>query len=173
MTSEHTKGCIQCCVVKPVSEFGMNRHASWHARCRECRKEWKYPHITVSPSQRSSLRASSQVCRICGVALPLHMRQVDHDHRTGKFRGILCQHCNQGLGCFVDSVDRLERAIEYLKAHLPAPPPRRPPECCLEPPWWRRDIWVVSFPSPAPPPRRPLCAPSSLPLRPSPRPPSR
>lgn len=41
---------------------------------------------------------------------------VDHDHKTGKIRGLLCNACNKGLGLFYDSVELLERARRYLYA---------------------------------------------------------
>ena len=40
---------------------------------------------------------------------------VDHCHTTNKIRGLLCFHCNSSLGKFKDSIENLERAIEYLK----------------------------------------------------------
>lgn len=40
---------------------------------------------------------------------------VDHDHKTGKIRGLLCHHCNVALGSFKDSVETMEKAIDYLK----------------------------------------------------------
>jgi hypothetical protein len=54
------------------------------------------------------------VCALCGEANPKH---VDHDHRSGKVRGILCFNCNKGLGKAEDGLDVLRRAMDYLLAH--------------------------------------------------------
>jgi len=40
---------------------------------------------------------------------------VDHNHITGKIRGLLCHPCNVGLGCFKENLLVLENAINYLK----------------------------------------------------------
>ena len=40
---------------------------------------------------------------------------VDHDHKTGKIRGILCSTCNSGLGFFGDSIEIIQKAISYLE----------------------------------------------------------
>ncbi|GMU26174.1 MAG: hypothetical protein AMXMBFR16_10790 [Candidatus Uhrbacteria bacterium] len=45
---------------------------------------------------------------------------VDHCHKTMRIRGLLCQTCNNGLGCFKDSVEMMENAICYLKGGLNA-----------------------------------------------------
>ena len=56
-------------------------------------------------------------CAICGVSqLELSSRLcVDHDHNTGKVRGLLCPHCNTALGYFRDNLASLEHAVEYIK----------------------------------------------------------
>lgn len=51
------------------------------------------------------------MCMICNSTLNL---VVDHDHKTKKIRGILCHHCNVGLGFFRDNEEFLSNAIKYL-----------------------------------------------------------
>jgi len=41
---------------------------------------------------------------------------VDHDHTTGKFRGLLCHRCNTGIGNFKENIQSLKNAIEYLES---------------------------------------------------------
>lgn len=42
---------------------------------------------------------------------------VDHDHKTGKVRGLLCRQCNIGIGRLQESVEVLQSAIDYLRIH--------------------------------------------------------
>jgi hypothetical protein len=58
------------------------------------------------------LAAQGGRCAICSADNPEH---VDHDHRTGWVRGILCFNCNGGLGQFRDDPAFLASAIAYLK----------------------------------------------------------
>lgn len=55
--------------------------------------------------------ASGGQCNICGKTANL---AVDHDHKTNKFRGLLCSNCNMGLGHFKDDPMLLEFAQIYL-----------------------------------------------------------
>jgi len=54
-------------------------------------------------------------CAICGEAVGHRTRAADHDHITGKFRGILCSRCNPGLGMFKDKPELLRKAAQYLE----------------------------------------------------------
>lgn len=65
-------------------------------------------------------RKQGGVCAICGqpprnTSKKTKRLHVDHDHKTGKVRGLLCDGCNRGLGGFRDSVGTLSNAIEYLR----------------------------------------------------------
>jgi hypothetical protein len=54
-------------------------------------------------------------CAICGRSpVGAERFHVDHDHNTGKIRGLLCLQCNHGIGRFKDNVSLLLKAIEYL-----------------------------------------------------------
>ncbi len=51
-------------------------------------------------------------CKICGDKVNLC---VDHNHKTGKIRGLLCNGCNRGIGFMKENISNLEKAILYLK----------------------------------------------------------
>lgn len=51
-----------------------------------------------------TVRQSGKVCRLA----------VDHDHKTGVIRGLLCRQCNTGLGSFKDTPELLDSAKAYL-----------------------------------------------------------
>lgn len=56
--------------------------------------------------------STSDVCVLCGSNYRLC---YDHCHITGKFRGVLCERCNYGLGALKDDVQLLNKAIKYLE----------------------------------------------------------
>lgn len=67
------------------------------------------------------LEAQDGHCAICPATTPGRANRkylyVDHDHETGKVRGLLCGNCNDGLGRFIDDIDLLASAIMYLMQH--------------------------------------------------------
>ena len=72
---------------------------------------------------RQHLEGQGHRCAICLDPVSLEVRQagkaggkavIDHCQTTGEYRGILCHHCNHGLGQFKDNAEALRRAIDYL-----------------------------------------------------------
>jgi len=61
--------------------------------------------------------AQGRCCKVCGSSEPGTKKgwHTDHDHVTGRMRGILCHSCNILLGLAKDDICRLEKAIIYLK----------------------------------------------------------
>jgi hypothetical protein len=77
----------------------------------------------ITPEQYDEqLAKQNGRCAICTSDNPGHTISnrfhVDHDHKTGKFRGLLCGHCNRGLGAFKDKPHVLRAAIEYLNVRV-------------------------------------------------------
>lgn len=104
---------------KPCSNCGnpipLQRHRFCSDECkRAARRSETYG---LSRDELAALLGQHEVCAICrtdrwGRKGP----QVDHDHDTGRVRGILCGNCNQGLGRFNDDPARLHAAAAYLEA---------------------------------------------------------
>lgn len=69
----------------------------------------------ITPKEYESLlTAQGGVCAICGGIDPKRSLGVDHNHDTGKIRGLLCMSCNIGIGNLDDNVELLTKAIVYL-----------------------------------------------------------
>ena len=64
------------------------------------------------------LQNQNNKCEICKKEFGENNRYcVDHDHNTGKVRGILCHPCNVSLGLIKDSIKTAQSMAKYLKAH--------------------------------------------------------
>jgi len=64
---------------------------------------------------------SIKECWICNAPVEHYQRGIwanraclDHCHKTGKIRGVLCQHHNTALGAFQDNIELMRKAIDYL-----------------------------------------------------------
>lgn len=82
----------------------------------EKKKRLKYKYGITMEDYKNIFHSQGSCCAICGVSnLPTNGAfHLDHDHTTGKIRGILCNKCNHGLGLFMDNTDFLLRAATYL-----------------------------------------------------------
>lgn len=69
--------------------------------------------ISIDEFNRLSEEQNNR-CKICNRKEKTKQLAVDHDHKTGKVRGLLCERCNRGLGHFNDDPQVLEKAKNYL-----------------------------------------------------------
>jgi hypothetical protein len=122
--------CPDCAVVKPLDAFPRSKsgRGGFGGYCKPCHNARGKASIDKRGGAREyhlrrrygvgqadfneMLAEQGGVCAICGAPDPQH---VDHDHRTGWVRGILCFNCNGGLGQFRDNPVFLAEAITYLK----------------------------------------------------------
>lgn len=134
--------CSSCKEVKEESHFYVrkNRAKGYTSSCKGCYSKskklaWtprKYSTYKLKANYGLSLQdyedllhKQNSVCAIClqpettkSNAGYIKNLSVDHCHATGKVRGLLCHHCNTGIGKFMDDVTLLESAIKYLKENL-------------------------------------------------------
>ena len=139
-----SKKCACCGEVKPTTEFIKRKsREKWgfYSYCRECKhkkakeyyldntekckklarnRDLKKYGITLE-DQEQMLREQNNKCAICGKEIFLFgsskklTAHVDHDHKTGKVRGLLCNDCNRGIGLLKDNPLFLANAIKYLE----------------------------------------------------------
>jgi len=76
------------------------------------RRRLKYYYNLSVEDYNKLLEKNNFICQICKSDKELC---IDHDHKTGNIRGILCRSCNKGLGHFFDNIDILKGAIFYLE----------------------------------------------------------
>lgn len=123
MGAKDTKVCRLCGVEKPISEFYFRKDSGHYcSECKECLSKlssFRDTGWTPEKYEEAYIKQNGR-CAICGCKLnsSRYTRFAgDHDHRTGKLRGLLCTNCNTALGLFKDSIERLEMAKRYLIEH--------------------------------------------------------
>jgi hypothetical protein len=112
-------------------EFRHNREQHRRAKRSEVNKTYRSDPDNFARIKRNALQRrygltdadylalidEQDRCPICGVEFDQNVKpHIDHDHATGKVRGLLCNNCNTGLGMFKDNSEFLLKAIEYLKS---------------------------------------------------------
>jgi hypothetical protein len=61
------------------------------------------------------LKSQNGQCAICKGGTSKNHFALDHNHKTGNIRGLLCARCNTGLARFMDNITNLRRAVRYMK----------------------------------------------------------
>lgn len=125
------KVCAACKTDKPIDAFT----EAWRSYCAECTRaqakdryrnsggiERVYAanlatNYNMTPEQYAAKMESQEGrCAICGDK-PTRRLHVDHDHKTGALRDLLCSHCNHAIGHAKEDPARLRAMIEYLERH--------------------------------------------------------
>lgn len=127
--------CTRCWEDKPIDRFYARRRT-----CKDCQAEMRRIWNAANP-EKSQLAHRIQklkrygltlddydrmvteqkgCCAIClgeGVLDPGSLMRlgVDHDHETGRVRGLLCRPCNRAVGILGDDPSTFERAATYLR----------------------------------------------------------
>jgi len=144
-----SKVCSKCKEEKLLDDFHSNksRKDGKHHRCNVCNrletKKWqqtnaakvknnglKYQYGITLERFLEILEAQNGRCALCGTDTPggKGSFHVDHCHSSSKIRGLLCHHCNVGLGHFKDQTSLLLKAILYLRNHRDNQAPSHKPD---------------------------------------------
>lgn len=139
------KTCIKCRKERPEEDFYLHRKTgSWRiGKCKDCTVaesvqwrrdnperanrtrrmgELKRKYGITSEEYENLEKAQNGVCAICGKPQNVKYGRspflcVDHDHTTGKIRGLLCYPCNLVVGNCLEDSRILEKTMIYLKTH--------------------------------------------------------
>ncbi len=134
------KVCPKCETNKPNSAFHRNKAKAngLSSYCKECnglrQKVWKKKNpknvgdnqrrytlrkaFGITPEKYEELLQGQNCC--CAICLRHYSEfkkrlAVDHCHKTGAIRGLLCIYCNRGLAAYHDKSDYFRRAADYLE----------------------------------------------------------
>ncbi|TXH11588.1 MAG: hypothetical protein E6R04_01480 [Spirochaetes bacterium] len=119
---KHGPDCFHCKQVKKANK--RRKYKSTKARIEARRKTQRISNLKTRygltlHEYELLLKEQDGKCAICGEVCSTGKRlAVDHDHKTGRVRGLLCRRCNRGVGHFDDDISRLERALTYLKGYF-------------------------------------------------------
>lgn len=126
---------------QPINQFGTYKPKgrskyTLRLKCKTCRKAEEAKRYRENPETKARMQIRARnynlkkeygltfeevqilqsnqnnQCKIC--KKEMQKPNVDHCHKTGKIRGLLCWNCNIGLGYFKDNIENLQNAITYL-----------------------------------------------------------
>lgn len=131
------KICTKCKNLTDMNLFVKNKQGKYQKQswCNPCRSKYykenkpRFQHLIRNGMLKRKygidkegydnlLKLQNGKCAICGLQEQNHRNKVfnvDHNHKTKKVRGLLCNNCNRGLGHLKDNILFLENALAYLK----------------------------------------------------------
>ena len=115
--------CKVCTLEKPEKEFYKKDKSTGRmdSTCKACRIS-QHRERTLGVTDQDYWRMYKEQNGRCGIC---HRRiyskryknfNVDHDHKTGRIRGLLCHSCNRGIGMLNDDPIALRRAVRWVEA---------------------------------------------------------
>lgn len=137
--TEHT--CSRCEKTLPIDQFRLRpsgRPLSWCKPCTQANaQQWMKDNPERARHHGARYRSGMSLetiaamyatqgglCAICRAVEPVGKRtHLDHNHRTMRIRGLLCQNCNMALGMLHDDLDVVRAMVAYLEADLAAEGP--------------------------------------------------
>jgi hypothetical protein len=132
-------GCVNCTKENSLRRFENGSVKEWVEKNREkvnSLNKKRYHSLSLEEKKKRNrkqqisvygltvdqyndiLLEQNGVCAICAKPENTSSKgvlSIDHDHNSGKVRGLLCDTCNRGLGHFYDNISLLYNAIKYLK----------------------------------------------------------
>ena len=133
------KRCCKCKKLLSVECFGNNKSTKdgLYCSCRVCTRKYVNSHKAKKPkSERIRLgrkywlnhkynmtlkeydemfEEQDGVCYICGLPENFQRLGVDHNHKTGKIRKLLCNRCNRTIGYVEEDTELLKCMIQYIE----------------------------------------------------------
>ena len=115
-----TKTCGYCKEIKILAEFSKCKTSKdgFYNYCKLCAKVRVVLCVYgLTPEDHKVLEElQNGRCAICNKIPNSRGLFIDHNHTTGKVRGLLCPECNAGLSMFRENIDSLTAAIAYLRS---------------------------------------------------------
>lgn len=134
-TAGRVRQCRRCGQTKPIVMFKANPHSTGgrEQRCRKCQNESTF-HQRRSRGLKNTFGMTAEdyaqmvavqggtcaICRRPETAVRngrVKALAVDHDHATGKVRGLLCLRCNKAIGLLREEIPLFYSAIAYLERY--------------------------------------------------------
>lgn len=138
MQQQHKRQCVMCHLWLPYSDFSTDKRNSDRLthRCRKCDSQYRKQRYTQSDGRRRifqkygitshqynrMLAEQNGACAICkrpetriDYTGSVQSLSVDHDHKTGDVRALLCTNCNTALGFMNEDPERIRALLRYAE----------------------------------------------------------